>query len=205
MTINFNKLEKLGSGREKEVYVDPDRVDGAVARFKEDARPESQRQLKGRYYLTKILHLLRPKNIPDAYMAAEKERRIMGLERKRIKPAIFLSGEEQFMEFTRFMWDIGIRVDSWGSNLGYDDQNNLVYIDNTFRPWDVVRGQESDRNEIRYNFDEKRLLKACNSLGREEKERALNFLRRLRELAEEEFEETKNNRAVKRGSPPSRG
>lgn len=65
-----NNIEKpsspIGVGSEKRIYNDPINKDRVIAKFHEHIE-ETVNQTKARYYLTKILHLLLPKNIPDMH------------------------------------------------------------------------------------------------------------------------------------------
>jgi len=62
-----NGRTPLGSGNEKNVYIDPENEKRVISLMKETEQRDTLRQLKGRYYLTKIAHLLLPDNIPDVY------------------------------------------------------------------------------------------------------------------------------------------
>ena len=63
--------EMLGEGSEKKVFVDPDDKRYAKGIFHEELE-ESPNKIKSRFYLTKILHILYPKNVPDIHMSASK-------------------------------------------------------------------------------------------------------------------------------------
>ncbi len=63
--------EPIGEGRDKKVYPDAGNKDRVIAEFKEHIE-ETPNQIKARYYLTKILHLILPKNIPDMHMAGSE-------------------------------------------------------------------------------------------------------------------------------------
>jgi hypothetical protein len=76
--------EKLGTGAEKTVYTDPDNEKLAKAVFHKEAREttsdgteQTPEYIKARFYLTKILHLLYPKNIPDMHMSASEPNMIV--------------------------------------------------------------------------------------------------------------------------------
>jgi len=71
--VNKEKLgEPIGVGGEKKVYQDPEHPDRIVGVFKEDHEEETSNQIKARFYFTKILHLLFPKNIPDMHWAGNE-------------------------------------------------------------------------------------------------------------------------------------
>jgi hypothetical protein len=69
--LRFTGKEPFGEGSEKVVFVDPKNPNRVIAERKEDREKETLRQLKGRAYLTKIVHLLLPDHIPDVYQAWE--------------------------------------------------------------------------------------------------------------------------------------
>ena len=70
--VNKEKLgEPIGVGGEKKVYQDPKNPDRVVGIFREHIE-ETPNQIKARFYLTKILHLLFPKNIPDMHWAGSE-------------------------------------------------------------------------------------------------------------------------------------
>ena len=81
MKFNFDK--KIGGGSEKDVFADSHSPDRVIARFRE-TEAENERQTKGRFYFSKILHLLLPQNIPDINLSAKGGERVMVLERKNL-------------------------------------------------------------------------------------------------------------------------
>lgn len=83
----------IGEGKEKKVYVNPENPDRVVAEIKnpkeiefkaDDPIPYSPRQLKGAFYLTKIAHLLLPKNVPEIYQAGESAQGQQTMDAERI-------------------------------------------------------------------------------------------------------------------------
>jgi hypothetical protein len=66
MRFKFESANRtpLGEGKEKRVYADPNNEKRVIAERKESAEKETYRQLKGRYYLTKMVHLLLPETYP---------------------------------------------------------------------------------------------------------------------------------------------
>ena len=57
----------LGEGSERRVFVDPNNESRVIAEKKEGTGRETPQKLKGRFYLTKIVHQLLPENVPDIY------------------------------------------------------------------------------------------------------------------------------------------
>lgn len=79
-------MDKIGEGEDKKVYVHPKDESKVVARFKEKEENlvETARQIKGRFYLTKILHLIFPTSIPDVSLVAKGENTILVSEKKKL-------------------------------------------------------------------------------------------------------------------------
>jgi hypothetical protein len=69
--MKFRIGEPVGEGAHKNVYKDADHPDKVIAIRKELEKdsPELERTIKARFYLTKILHILFPENIPDIDLA----------------------------------------------------------------------------------------------------------------------------------------
>ncbi len=83
----------IGEGKEKKVYVNPENQDRVIAEIKKPKEAEykmdvpldySPRQLKGAFYLTKIAHLLLPKNVPEIYQAGESAEGQQTIDAERI-------------------------------------------------------------------------------------------------------------------------
>jgi hypothetical protein len=74
MKFNFDRMRKIASGRDKQVYEHPDRPDQVVAKIRFPEEQEgavNERHIKGRFYLTKILHTFLPDFIPDIHGAVK--------------------------------------------------------------------------------------------------------------------------------------
>ena len=87
MSFKTEKLgEPLAEGTEKVIYHHPNDPEKVVAEFRNDE--DEPIQMKGRYYLTKILHVLFPKNIPDISLVqhAPGQKSQMVLEKKHLDP-----------------------------------------------------------------------------------------------------------------------
>lgn len=164
--------EKLGSGGEKDVYVNQENPDRAVGMFNE-GRDETTFQIKGRFYLTKILHLLYPKQIPDIHLAAsdphmiEVDRVIIGKKfNDRDKKA-----EMDRDLLTKKFENLGVIPDYYRTNFGYDQEGNLVYLDSV----DPFQGNECF-------YDPEKIKAALEQLENDKKEQGLVFLKRLEAL-----------------------
>ncbi len=84
MKFDPEKMEHFAEGAEKIVYHHPQDPEKVVAEFRSDAI--EAREMKGRFYLTKVLHALFPRNIPDISLAAKEggSNPYMVLEKKHL-------------------------------------------------------------------------------------------------------------------------
>lgn len=212
MKFDFNKLEKIGEGAEKEVYIHPDNENKVVARFKENKENdiETQSQIKGRYYLTKILHLLFPKQIPDIHLSSKGEDTVIVSERKELDEPhnehnklrmSFKSNpgndgveywklneereeklvwDDRYIDFLTAISSLGIRTDPSASNFGDDNDGNLVFVDNNFTPWFV------NKNQIMKNYDPLRILELAKKMDVDKYDQVKSYINRLDQLFIEE-------------------
>lgn len=174
----FTQENLLGQpGGEKSVYEDPDNPDLAIGIF-HDYRKETPRQVKARFYLTKTLNLLFPRNIPDIHMVSSHPHAII-VDRVG-------DSEEQpnYLKMVRLQESfeaLGIHLDKNApTNFKCDKDGNVVYVD-SFRPWSLYQG------ELFRWYDSKGLRKALEELKDEEqRELGRSYLHRLDELLAEE-------------------
>ena len=182
--------EKLGEGAQKKVYTNKDKPDLAIGIFNEDIK-ETPQQIKGRYYLTKILHLLFPKQIPNIHLATSNphmievdrvsvKKLIPKYESLEDKPLAERSLEDQLLKDRNILFkkilDLGVFPDYHYNNFGYDQDDNLVYLDSV-TPW---------KNDRRL-YDPKKIVIALNNLSENEKEQGFVFLKRLGDLYQEQI------------------
>lgn len=216
--FELKKAEKIGEGAEKTIYSHPENPEKVIARWHYDTK-ESLEQVRGRYYLTKILHLLFPKNIPDIHQIYKSGEQVAILEKKepdtihkklhdsllkfhgargsvpRFHAANYsklatehsqrIYWDKQYKDFREKISRLGISVDVVAINFGYDKDGNLLYLDNSFLPWN---------NASDPSYDEKRLREAIDELNGADRESALKYLERLEKLREEDLQERKSNR-----------
>lgn len=195
--------EPFGIGAEKKVYQDkanPDRVIGMYKR--KEISPE---QAKARYYLTKILHIILPKNIPDVHLSVAKPNVIMRkkvelgsahhvireqwLKEKMIDRANEhhinramgnIANDPKVRTLKDKLFNAGVDVDNFPGNFGIDNEGNAQYIEDF---GDIYF--ESGR----FSFNEDKLTSAIEALPRKEREKALGYLEKVKSLI---MEETKN-------------
>lgn len=174
MTTKFKpKLgELLGEGEQKKVHAgleNPDRVYGVYKPHEK----ESVEYIKAEYYLLKILHLLFPGNIPDAFLSTTEPRVIA---RERIyfgdspeKP----QDNFQFRQFANDMLTLGIFLDPDLKNVRPDQVGNMVYFDELW-PW-IGQGIGKEKG-----YDAERLKEyILERLTGHEQKTALSYLERL--------------------------
>ena len=84
--------------------------------------------------------------------------------------------DERFISFEKKMREVGVRFDDYPTNFGNDENNNLVYIDNSFKPWYELSGR------LRRNYSVSGIRTAIGGLSADKQSHALNYLQRLEEF-----------------------
>ncbi|MEA2112769.1 MAG: hypothetical protein U9P50_02235 [Patescibacteria group bacterium] len=207
--------EPLGEGIEKKSFINPKDERKIISETKEGAEKDTPRQLKGRYYLTKIAHLLLPENIPDIYQAGESRDGIQTVDRERIShtPGHKLlqekrrSDEEEELarqeiieemggemnKVTNTIADIGLafNIDENIGNYTKNEAGNVYYLE-TFKPWEV---DLVNPKELEALFDEEELREAIDGISDQKvKEKCTQYLEKLLVLFEEEKQELPEHR-----------
>jgi hypothetical protein len=196
--VNKEKLgEPIGAGAEKKVYQDPENADRVIGVFEEDTR-ETPNQIKARFYLTKILHLLFPKNIPDMHWAGSEPNSFQADKGEHSElHKIINTGKETHISFEEAMESIesdsavsdflkeldklGIRSMDYASvNYSHDSEGNPLYLD-TFYVW-----KKRNDGKLQLFCDLDKLEDAIDLLSDEDNVRAKSYLSRLKNLYEEE-------------------
>lgn len=202
-----NKFERrLGEGTEKNVFADPIDPDKVHAEYKEIRW--SRRQVRASFYLTKILHLLLPQNIPDIYSSQYQphkyvaQRKHLDVDhkalsdlRKRIETR-GLSQEERDLwyalrgrheekiaksQLRDKLTDLRIVFDQNLLNFSIEPSGEVVYLEN-FSPWT----HKTLTPELKLFFDSQKLSEAIDNLDPLHREKGLLYLSRLNSLVEEE-------------------
>ena len=212
-------LEPVGEGDERKTFADPNNPERIISERKEGSEKDTPRQLKGRYYLTKIAHLLLPNNIPDVYQAGESRDGKQTVDAERISHTpgharlqeLRMSGatkEEQDSvaeqmaeelepqmgdldsELGRIGLDFEIDLDKNLGNYTKDEQGNVHYLE-TFKPWQI---NPLNPPELEIGFDEEVLREAIQDLPDEKtKEQCNRYLERLLTLLKEDRQEIQKN------------
>ena len=174
----------IGKGAEKLVYLNPDNNRQVIGSY--HGKEGRVGNIKASFYLTKILHLLFPKNIPDIHQVTAIPKTIT---RQRIETdslhkdaqrddsfgweaRVKLKGKlDQNSEYKRFrdtIYSLGVNLDTAPLNFSLDPEDNPVYLDD-FKYWD-------------HDVAEKLQKAIEHKLQEPERTRALKFLERFREL-----------------------
>ncbi len=218
---NFDStgVNPIGEGAEKKVFINPEDQKKVISERKEGIEEETglekdtHRQLKARYYLTQIVQLLLPKNIPHVYNIGESKQGIQIADVERIE---HMESHARLQEINKLRGDtdlikkdiekelgeegyelidklhefgLGSSIDETFGNYIKDEKGNVRYIE-TFNPWekDVV-----DNKNIRLLFDEEELRGAIESNSDEKvRNQCIKHLERVLTLFEEEKQELKN-------------
>ncbi|MDP3770427.1 MAG: hypothetical protein Q8R40_05845 [bacterium] len=205
----FKVGEYIARGTEKKVYEDADDPEKVIGLYHMPAM--SKERVKAQFYLTKILHMLFPKNIPDIYLSASdphvvrKEKistdvthKIIqkwyepGADRRNISEdehrklddvtgAIY--SDPKYMEFITDLDKLGVHIDSYVTNFTRDSEGNMIYLDDI---------DPSTAFGLR-GFDRERFMKAIDKIPGEDKKKALHYLDRLEMLEEKIFQKSSAN------------
>lgn len=229
--MRLNKFESagkepLGEGIQKRSFADPKNEKRVIVEIKKAAEKDTHRQLKGRYYLTKIAHLLLPKNIPDIYQVGESRdgQQTIDVERIAHSPGHALlqkvrrtGGEEEparkqiIEEMGREMSDLDLKLGDIGLGFNIDEsvgnytrgESGSVYYMETFKPW---QRDSVDTREIEVLFNEEELRRAIKDVSNQKvKEKCQQYLDRLLALLEEEKQELQAMQRKKKESLPECG
>ncbi|MDP3726309.1 MAG: hypothetical protein Q8R36_03880 [bacterium] len=203
-------LKPLGEGDEKRVFVNPENKRKIISETKEEVEKDTPRQLRGRYYLTKIAHLLLPKNIPDIYQVRESVDGKQTIDAERISHtqghALLQekrqsggdeesAGKQITEEMGAEIGKLDLELERIGLSFSIDgnignytkDEKGDVYYLETFKPWQV---DPVNLKELEVLFNEEELREAIGGISDQEvKEKCTQHLERLLVLLEEEKQE----------------
>lgn len=158
-------MKPLGEGREKTIFVSPDDPEKIIGIFKEPA--ESAEEVRARFYLTKILHILYPQHIPDMHASISEPHaieadRVHGEESTRKQNDVI---KDRFFE-------LGVKLDSKPANYVAEEGGPAQYVD-TIRVW---------FRDGTPNYNPQKLREAIFKLDEGERSNALSYLARLEDL-----------------------
>lgn len=207
---NFEMMGKkpLGSGAERDVFVNPENEEKVLSIFKSlpGERIASPNKIKGSYYLTKIAHILLPKNVPDISQAeiSKDSKEIFDrqrishtkghemLQKARQKGEDESAGfelmqeemEDEINDVTDKLAEIGFafNLDENIGNYTKDEKGNVYHLE-TFVPWG---SNPENPKELELLFEKEDLIEAIEKLPEQDKKICKSYLNRLMELFEED-------------------
>jgi cell division protein FtsB len=203
--FKLGPAKPIGEGKEKKVFVNPENPERVIAEIKKPKEAEfkmdtpldySPRQLKGAFYLTKIAHLLLPKNVPEIYQVGETKEGQQTIDSERIDNSPQDISGAEFVTLKEALEKIGLEFIAEEhrnlSNYSKGEDGNAKYTE-TLMPWRV--GKFGARHRVELSFDEKDLTKAIKKLKdskegpiRGANEEAASYLERIKELYDEEVQ-----------------
>ncbi|MCF7865357.1 MAG: hypothetical protein K9M11_02520 [Candidatus Pacebacteria bacterium] len=204
-------LEPIGEGEENRVFVNPQNETRVISERKESAEKNTFRQMKGKFYLTKIVHALLPKHIPDIYQVTETSSGQQTIDREyivhseshaRLQNAkknsdvemeqaagqvIIDEAGEKINEVDSKLEDLGLAfcIDKNLGNYIKDDSGGIHYLE-TFNPW---QADPVGPGSIEVLFNEETLREAIEKIPDEKtkiREKCEGYLKRLMTLVNEE-------------------
>ena len=109
----------------------------------------------------------------------------------RFVPTVSVSTDE-VREFAEKFLELGISLDFDESNLGYDKNGNIVFVE----PIPAYFAPPIEKKPIIYNFDYQKLESAIKQLDEEASMISMDYLRRLKQICLDE--ETIRNKKLSR-------
>ena len=215
--FNFRDGRAFGVGDEKIVYEDPSNPERVVSFRKEGTveRELSPGEVKARFYLTKIMHLLFPEHIPDISVSASSPdfikrkkikfdsghdaiRRVRLLREEGKEPSEELAqtarlarekikSDEACIQFIERMEILGVDVDQAAQNFGYDTTGHVIYVEE-FNALRMTAGGP------RPWFDGDKIERAIENLDDNNRGSAGIYLERLKQVIAEEIGKIESNK-----------
>lgn len=196
-------MEKIGEGGEKSVYMHPKNPEQVVGIYHAEIPPGGEAEVRARFYLTRIMHILFPKNVPDVALSVAypnmiiRKRADFGKDHRTIQTGLHLlpksvsdeelADAENAIEDDERVWAlkkefdaVGVNYDRTPQNYGIDEKGDAQYAE----AFDVFHAGKNG-TFFRLN-DVDKLKKAIEKIEGEDKKRALVFLDRLSQIIEEE-------------------
>ncbi len=209
---SFEKGERIGTGRHKEVYLNSKNNSEVIKEFKPEL---SITVLKGYFYLTKIVHILFPNFIPDIHFVGKDKKdiavedlvphdvrhlQLMGsivgrheliskLNRQNLKDDQLVELSGSWSEFRGKMVDgLGLYIDFSAINFIRDSKGQFKYVEGFF-PWVKQSGR------LERDYDLSLLFEAISKLPEPDHTRAQNYLNRLEALFTQAQKEAESNKS----------
>ena len=193
------KEKPFAAGAERKVYRHPRKKERVVAVENVSFRRNEQ-QARQEYYLTKIMHILLPDNIPDIHSYGSRpsmsvrQNVELGTEHKiiqeqklanrtkggrfydidsKVRSSIINDPRTQRLQET--LQNFGLNVDPYAFNFGFDEKGNAKYIE----PFSAL-------TDYHIRYDRKKILEAIKNIkDQKQRARALRYLARLDALVAE--------------------
>lgn len=171
---------KIGSGSDKTVFTDPSNPEKAVGIFHPSVE-ETPLQARGRFFLSKILHILFPENIPNIHFSGHNPKAIITTKIHHGVPVE--TSKEEKSDLVKKLKSVGLMVDDVSDNIIRSEDGHIVYTDNQ-APWYIYNFPERKTKEKTY--DTEKINAAIEQLPTEKREQALTYLSQLEAAYEEE-------------------
>lgn len=186
---------ELREGEEKVVYDikhDPEHVVGKYHETEDKELNPTPRQLKGTFYLMKILHLLFPQNVPNFEMAASNPPMVK-VDKVIGETSRFAGDMDERLALLETIDQTSVELDGVYVNFKRDASGNLVYVDTVY-PWNIsFENSDLDKpNGIIPNYSSDILRSKIMTLPEGEREQALSYLDRINTLLDEEIQALKS-------------
>lgn len=191
--FSFKVGELLTEGNSKNVYLHPENPEQVRCVFRNEC--ESETDLKGSLYLTKILHLLFPKNIPDMYGFQYNpginwsyvDRQLINIDKS--KETQVSRKSQEWQSLVNSIGQLGVSLDTGNrGNFAFDDKGNFWYVDSV-DSWGI-----RNQNQLIANFDCAALQNAIMKLSPDKQEEALNYFEQLKNSFEQEKSELEDKK-----------
>lgn len=193
----------FAAGSERRIYHHPKKKNKIVA-VENVAYQRNAQHARQEYYLTKIMHILLPDNIPDihfygskpsmsvrqnvelgpAHQRAQKEMlayrmddgNLGHLTSEYYRSSRLIEKTPEVRRLINTLWDFGLNVDTFMGNFGIDEKGNAKYVEPFSALFDY---------HIRY--DAKKIKDAIEKLENQtQRRRALKCLERLEALSKKD-------------------
>lgn len=218
MKFNWNELKKIGEGSEKSVFIHPEKPDKVIARWDREMYEKGEKEMKGMFYLSNILHMLFPESVPAMRLALKNKEALHVSDKKEADPA-----HRELQELPMSLRDYASDSPGWRkySKKGARHDSE-IRADSKYRKF--IRQLEAlgitglDAATVNFGYDEagnllyldtfdaweyncsplydaEALRKAISTLPESKRERALRYLDRLEALRQEAARDWQNGQS----------
>jgi len=204
--------EYIAGGLEKTVYADPEDPEKIIGLYR--LSNKSAERMKEIFYITKILHLLFPKNIPNIHLGTSEPNMV---KKQRIETdeihGIIQGARERLLEtslrdiardsrkindtkdkiyqsgkykaFLNAVGTLGVSIDEAAINYSFDREGNIIYLDDI----------DPDKAFHKNKFSEEKFRGAISEISDEAtKKLAVHYLERFIELENQRSSKTQGEK-----------